>query len=103
MDCIFCKIVNKEIPADFLFESDKLVAFADIKPKAPIHILIVTKEHIVSIKELQDASLTAEMVMAAKKLAEEKKMEGYKLAFNVGRAGGQEVDHLHVHLMGGFN
>ena len=102
MDCIFCKIANKEISTDFLRESDKLIAFVDIHPKAPVHILVVPKNHIASVKELNDGGLAGDMILEAKKLAEEKKLEGYKLVFNVGRAGGQEIDHLHLHLLGGF-
>ena len=102
MDCVFCKIINKEIPTDFLHESDKLVVFADIHPKAPVHILIVPKTHIASVKELNDVSMAGELIITARKIAQDKNLEGYKLVFNVGRAGGQEVDHLHLHLLGGF-
>jgi histidine triad (HIT) family protein len=102
MDCVFCKIINKEIPTDFLHESDKIVAFADIHPKAPVHILVVPKEHINSVIELSDESLAGNLIMAARKIAQDKNFDGYKLVFNVGRAGGQEVDHLHLHLLGGF-
>lgn len=100
-NCIFCKIINKEIPKEFVFQNEKLVAFNDIHPKAPIHILVVPKEHTPSVKELISADIPGGMVLAAKKIAEEKKLDGYKLLFNVGREGGQEVDHLHLHLMGG--
>lgn len=100
-NCVFCKIVNKEIPADFVLENEELVAFDDIHPKTPIHILVVTKAHVASIKELENPELAGEMVMAAKGIAREKNLDGYKLLFNVGREGGQEIDHLHLHLMGG--
>lgn len=103
MDCVFCKIVNKEIPADFVFESDRIVAFPDAHPKATVHVLLVPKTHIVSVKELEDATLAGELIMSARKIAQDKNLEGYKLSFNVGRSGGQEVDHLHLHLMGGIN
>jgi|SRR3989344_2042645 len=102
MECIFCKIINKEIPKEFAMEDEKFVVFNDIHPKAPVHFLIVPKKHVASVKELDSAELPGEMVLTAKKLADEKKMEGYKLLFNVGRKGGQEVDHLHLHLMGGY-
>ena len=102
MDCIFCKIANKEIPKDFVLENEKLMAFDDIHPKAPIHILIMPKAHIASVKELDSGNLAGELVLTAKKLAQDKNLDGYKLVFNVGRTGGQEVDHLHLHLLGGF-
>ncbi|MDD5547765.1 MAG: histidine triad nucleotide-binding protein [Candidatus Pacebacteria bacterium] len=103
-DCIFCKIINREIPADFVLENDKLVAFKDIKPSAPIHYLIVPKEHIQSIAHLEGnhRDVLASLIYSAKDLASKLNLKGYKLAFNVGREGGQIVDHLHLHLMGGW-
>lgn len=104
-DCIFCKIANKEIPAEFLYEDDLVVAFRDAKPIAPIHILIIPKKHIESITDLEenDELLAGRMVIVAKKLAEQKRIseDGYKLLFRVGRHGGQEVPHIHLHLIGG--
>ena len=105
MDCIFCNIINKEVPADVLYEDDKFVAFKDIKPSAPVHLLIVPKEHIASINDLdkKHCGMIGDMVLLAKKLAKEQGIsDGYKLAFNTGRKGGQLVDHLHLHLMGGW-
>ena len=105
MDCIFCNIINKEVPADVLYEDDKFVAFKDVKPSAPVHLLIVPKEHIASINDLdkKHCGMIGDMVLLAKKLAEEQGIsDGYKLAFNTGRKGGQLVDHLHLHLMGGW-
>ena len=103
MDCIFCKIIKKEAPAEIVFENDQVVAFKDINPKAPIHILIVPKKHIVSINhiEKEDKTLLGELFLAAKKIAKEKNLEGYKLLINVGRKGGQIIDHLHLHLLSG--
>ncbi|OGF68783.1 histidine triad nucleotide-binding protein [Candidatus Giovannonibacteria bacterium RIFCSPLOWO2_02_FULL_45_14] len=101
MDCIFCKIANKEIPKELVLENEELIAFDDIHPKTPVHILVVTKAHVASVKELENPELAGDMVMAAKKIAGEKNLDGYKLLFNVGREGGQEIDHLHLHLMGG--
>jgi len=103
MDCIFCKIIKKEAPAEIVFENDKIIAFKDINPKAPIHILIVPKKHIVSINhiEKEDKTLLGELFLAAKKIAKEKNLEGYKLLINVGRKGGQIIDHLHLHLLSG--
>ncbi len=100
-DCIFCKIINKEVPADFVFEDKDIVAFLDINPKAKVHILVVPKEHIESINHLQDShkDLIGQMFLAAKKIAEDKKLSGYKVIINVGKDGGQLVDHLHLHLV----
>ena len=104
MDCIFCKIINKEIPTDFIFEDEDTAAFDDIKPKAPVHILIVPKKHIISIRELEekDKVLAGELIFRAKEIAAQKNLKGYKLVFNVGREGGQLVDHIHLHLVGGW-
>ncbi len=101
MDCIFCKIIKGEIPSAKVFEDEKLVAFLDINPKAKVHILIVPKKHIESVKHLQntDKELIGDLVLAAKAIAEEKNLHGYKLVINVGREGGQIVDHLHLHLL----
>lgn len=100
-DCIFCKIAKGEIPSAKVFENDKIIAFNDINPKAKIHILIVPKKHIESVKHLEEADkeLVGELVLAAQKIAEEKNLQGYKLVINVGRDGGQLIDHLHLHLM----
>ena len=100
-DCIFCKIINKQAPADIVYEDEKTVAFYDIKPSALVHILIVPKKHIKSIKEItnEDKDLMGELVLAAKKVAEKKELNYYNLRVNVGREAGQIVDHLHVHLL----
>jgi len=101
MDCIFCKIIKGEIPATKVYDNEKIVAFNDINPKANIHILIVPKKHIESIKHLEelDKELAGEMLLTAQKLAKERNLEGYKIVINVGREGGQLVDHLHFHLL----
>lgn len=103
MDCLFCKIAKGGLPSTKQYEDDKLFAFDDIHPKAKIHILIIPKEHIESIKhiELIHKELVGEMFLAAQKIAKEKNMEGYRLVINVGREGGQVVDHLHLHLLSG--
>lgn len=103
MDCIFCKIANKEIPAKLLYEDELVVAFKDIHPIAPVHVLVIPKEHIASINDLEDEMLAGRLVMVAKKLAKELGIEerGYKLLFRTGRDGGQEVSHVHLHLLGG--
>ena len=100
-DCIFCKIIFGEIPSVKIFENDKIIAFNDINPKAKVHILIVPKKHIESVKHLQaiDKELVGELILSGQQIAKEKNLEGYKLLFNVGREGGQIIDHLHLHLL----
>jgi histidine triad (HIT) family protein len=102
-DCIFCKIINGEIPSTKVFENEKIIAFNDINPKAKVHILIVPKKHIKSIKHLEevDKELVGELFLTAKEIAEDKGLEGYKLLINVGKEGGQLVNHLHIHLLSG--
>lgn len=105
MDCIFCKIVKKEIPAEIIYQDDNVLAFNDIEPVAPVHVLIIPKEHIPSAGHLSEKnkSLAGELILAAQKIAEDKGISknGYRLIFNVGRDAGQTVDHLHLHLIGG--
>jgi len=102
-DCIFCKIAKKEIPAEIVWEDDEAVVFKDIKPKAPVHLLIVPRAHIESVKDLKDEhqSLAAKLIYVARDVAAEQGLNGYKLTFHVGREGGQIVDHIHLHLLGG--
>ncbi len=104
--CIFCKILKKEVPADILYEDDKVIAFPDIAQLAPVHILIIPKEHITSINDLSSddgEDIAGRLIMVAKKLAKQQDIDknGYKLLFRVGEDGGQEVPHIHLHLMGG--
>lgn len=103
-NCIFCKIVNKEVPAKIMLENETLLILQDIKPSAPFHHLLIPKEHIRSIMDLQkkDTGLISQLIFAAKEDAEKANLKGYKLSFNVGRDGGQIIDHLHLHLMGGW-
>lgn len=104
-DCIFCKIINKELPSSIIYEDERFITFKDIAPKAPLHILIIPKEHIKSINEIgpKDKDLIGEMLLLAKETAKEQKTEksGYRLIFNIGPDSGQTVEHLHLHLMGG--
>ena len=104
-DCLFCKISKHELPSKIEYEDGDIIAFDDIHPKAPVHILIVPKKHIKSVNELKkkDTELMGKVILVAQKLAEEKGVaeSGYKLVFNVGRGGGQIVDHLHLHLLAG--
>lgn len=104
VDCIFCKIAGKEIPSEILYEDEQVVAFADIVPQAPVHILIIPKKHIPSLAQLTEAdeALMGHVVVVAKKLAEQKGLDtGYRLVTNCGESAGQSVMHIHFHLLGG--
>ncbi|KKQ21697.1 histidine triad nucleotide-binding protein [Candidatus Wolfebacteria bacterium RIFCSPLOWO2_01_FULL_38_11] len=103
-DCVFCKIINKEIPAEIIYEDNEMIAFKDINPSAPLHYLIVPKEHIQSIMSLENnhGEIISKIIFTAKKVAEKAGLKGYKLVFNVGREGGQIINHLHLHLLGGW-
>ena len=101
MDCIFCKIINKEMSADIVYQDEKTIVFSDINPKAEIHFLIVPKQHIESIKSDNSEEVVAQLIRTAKKIALDKNINGYKLVFNVGRQAGQTIDHLHLHLLAG--
>ena len=100
--CLFCKIVNKEIPANIVLEDDNYLAFHDINPKAPIHILVIPKIHVDSFNEVE-SNLMADMSDFIKEIAKEVKIEkaGYRVITNIGENGGQEVKHLHFHILGG--
>ncbi len=103
-NCIFCKIAAKEIPSTSVYEDDHLLAFRDLNPQAPEHILIIPKKHIARIENLssEDAELMGRIVVAAKNIANDLGLKnGYRLVFNNGSDGGQEVEHIHLHLMGG--
>lgn len=104
-DSIFTKIIKREIPAEILFEDDDVIAFKDISPKAPIHILIVPKVHIPTINDLQedDATLIGKVILRAKDIAKKMGIDerGYRLIFNCNKEGGQSVFHIHLHLIGG--
>ncbi|MAC46044.1 MAG: histidine triad nucleotide-binding protein [Oceanospirillum sp.] len=105
MDCLFCKIIAREIPADIVFEDDDVLAFRDIDPKAPEHILIIPKRHIATLNDLQeeDCALVGHLQFTAQKIAKELGMaeEGYRVVMNCNEAGGQTVYHIHMHLLGG--
>ena len=104
--CTFCKIIKGEKSADFLYQDESLVVFKDIRPHAPVHLLIVPKTHIRSLNDLKekDKDIISKMVVRAKEMAKEQSIaqSGYRLLFNVERGGGQVVFHLHLHLMGGW-
>ena len=106
-DCLFCKIAYGQMNTDFLYENDNLVVFRDINPHAPVHLLIVPKQHIRSINDLTEADkpILAEMILIAAKMAKKENVNvsGYKLLYNVEKGGGQVIFHLHLHLMGGWD
>lgn len=106
MSTIFSKIINKEIPANIVFESDSVLAFKDINPQAPVHILIIPKIEIPKVTDIngnEHSQLLGEMIDAANKIAKDIGIseDGFRLVFNCGENGGQEVYHLHLHLLGG--
>ncbi len=102
-DCIFCKIISGDIPSDILYRDDEVIAFRDVNPVAPTHILIVPVEHLVTTMDLHDRSLVVKMILTANHLAQQEGIaeDGYRLVINCGEYGGQVVKHLHLHLIGG--
>jgi histidine triad (HIT) family protein len=104
-DCIFCKIINGEIPSNIVYRDDDVVVFPDINPVAPVHLLVIPVKHIASLAAMTgaDASLVGKMVAAANKVAKEQGLaaRGYRLTINSGADAGQLVPHLHMHLLGG--
>lgn len=102
-DCVFCKIVNGDIPSTKVYEDEKVIAFKDIAPIAPVHILVVPKQHINSLNELEDNELLANIFKTIKKVAKEVGVyeKGYRVVTNIGEDGGQAVKHLHFHILGG--
>jgi histidine triad (HIT) family protein len=104
-DCLFCRIVAKEIPAAVVYENDATLAFRDIAPKAPVHVLVVPKAHHADVGELAgaDPALAGELLVSAGAVAEQEGLagDGYRLIFNTGPHSGQEVAHVHVHILGG--
>ncbi len=102
-DCVFCKIIKGEIPSTKVYEDDEIVAFNDINPIAPIHILVVPKKHILSIMEINDDKLLGHINEVIKKIATEKGLDqkGFRIVTNIGEDGGQAVKHVHFHILGG--
>jgi len=104
-ETIFSKIINREIPADIVFENERVLAFRDINPQAPVHLLIIPKKAIPTLNDLDpgDAALVGELFVVARELAAQEGIDesGYRTVFNCNRDGGQEVYHLHLHLLGG--
>jgi len=103
-DCIFCRIVRGQAPAQIVYQDDDVTAFRDLHPQAPVHILIVPNLHIIGVAQMEqrDAALAGKLLVVARQLAEQEGIvNGYRLVINNGRLAGQSVFHLHVHLMGG--
>jgi len=105
-DCIFCRIARGETPTDILHATDQLIVFRDIRPQAPVHLLIVPRRHIRSVNDLEpdDAPILGELFRAAREMARQLAIarDGYRLFVNVERGGGQVIFHLHMHLIGGW-
>ena len=103
-DCVFCRIIKGELPAEFVYQDESLVVFKDAHPHAPVHLLVVPRKHIRSINDLTEADrpIISEMVFRAKEIARQVSVNtsGYKLVFNVERGAGQVIFHLHLHLIG---
>lgn len=104
-DCVFCKIIRGESPADFVYQNETLVGFKDAHPASPVHILLVPRKHIRSINDLEesDRTIVSELLFSAREVARQQGIDrsGYRLRINTERGGGQYVFHLHLHLLGG--
>lgn len=104
-NCIFCRIIAGEIPASLVYEDDTVIAFRDIRPQAPVHVLVVPREHVASLSDLSDthADLAGKTLVAVEKVARTVGGlgDGYRVIVNNGKAGGQTVPHLHLHILGG--
>ncbi len=104
-DCIFCKIINKEIPSTIVYEDEEILAFKDIHPVTPVHILVIPKKHISSLAEIkkEDEAVIGKIYTAINKIAKQEGIleKGFRVIVNCGEDGGQEVKHLHFHLLGG--
>lgn len=103
MDCLFCAIIQGEIPASIVFDNERVLAFKDINPQAPTHVLVIPKKHVENAAELalQDSEVLSELFSVARDIAEENGLNGYRTVFNTGVDGGQTVFHAHLHLLGG--
>lgn len=105
MDCLFCKIINGDIPADIVYQDDYVLGFKDVNPQAPNHLLFIPKKHIATINDLEndDAELVGKLYLAAKQVAKEKGFsdDGYRLVINCNEGAGQTVFHIHLHVLAG--
>lgn len=100
-ECLFCKIIEGQIPGDILMKNEKVTAFRDINPQAPTHILIIPNTHVASVSETSDSQIFSDILAAARDLARENGIEDYRLVTNNGASAGQSVFHLHLHLLAG--
>ncbi len=106
-ECIFCRIVKGEVSSEILYQDDLVIAFPDVNPSAPVHVLVIPKEHIESVNQLTKSEkhekVAGRLILAAKQIAQEKGIaeDGYKLLLRTGKHGGQEIPHIHLHLFGG--
>ena len=101
-DCLFCKIAKKELPTKILYEDDDFIAFNDIKPVSPTHILVIPKKQIKNLWEAEDEKLLGKLLLTAKEVAKQNNLnDGFRTVINTGDNGGQTVYHLHVHVLGG--
>lgn len=101
-DCLFCKIIDKQINSEIIYEDDICIAFKDINPKSRVHLLIVPRKHIPKVSDMEegDEKMMGHLIKVAKELAEKNECKGYQLLFNVGKEAGQIIFHVHLHLMG---
>lgn len=100
-DCIFCKIINGDFGTEFVYEDNDVVVFKDINPKANIHLLVVPKLHTESLNELNDEKLLGKLLMTVKKVTKDLGIKSYRTVINTGKEAGQEVFHLHIHILSG--
>jgi histidine triad (HIT) family protein len=104
-NCLFCRIVRRELPAKILFENERVLAFEDIRPKAPVHVLVIPKDHFASLNDAPEGAeaLLGEILLRAREVAREKGVSetGYRIVLNTARDSGQDVFHIHFHVLGG--
>ena len=100
-DCIFCKIINGDFGTEFVYENESAVVFKDINPQAETHLLVVPRLHVESLNELDDANLLGELMMTVKAVTEKLGIKSYKTLINTGKEAGQEVFHIHIHILAG--
>ena len=99
-NCIFCKIIRGDFNTEFVYENEHLVVFKDINPKAPVHLLVVPRVHVPSLNELDDKKLLGELMLGVKEAAKKVGLKSYRTQINTGKEAGQEVFHLHIHVLG---
>lgn len=98
-NCIFCKIANKQIPTDLVYENESVVAFNDLHPQAPVHILVIPKEHYSSLNELENIQIMGELLRGVKEITKKLNIKEYRTIINTGKEAGQAVFHLHLHIL----